>query len=389
MRSPCRGSERRLIQRKKWLVAGGLVFFCFLILFPLRAFSLNEFRTYDLSQLLCCLERVAPEDKKPVYNADGERIGYWGSCLWQGEKLELIRVGENNTLLALGAGGQFLEKSLAESRTLAQRMISLRFGEKAQIDDTSLVYLGPLHYFFRIAYSCGEQRFDDLLVEVTSGKIVNLPFSSGEREKAGSFFLQKENAQLDDSAIEEFEVVSGVVSYPYYISDKSTCLAMIMSWWARRGFPSLEKLFVFDSTTEYYVGEQFTQELIREVDIIGKGCGCDELQTVVEIFGSARGCFLEVSRYSTLGQEESLLNYSLIKKLIREEKHPFLTEITSQGITRYAVGIGFFQWGEERFILSLLPEVGEDKVSWRFYFFRWQTGYDEFKLYRIYPRRGF
>ena len=389
MRSPSWGSEKRLIQRKKWLVAGELVFFCFLILFPLRVFSLDKFRNYDLSQLLCCPGRITPEDRKPVYDADGERIGYWGSCLWQGEKLELIWVGENNVLVALGAGGQLLEKSLAESRTLAQKIISLRFNEKTRIDDISLVYLGPLHYFFRIAYSRGEQRFDDLLVEATSGKIVNLPLSSVRREKAGSFFLQKENTQSDDSAVEEFEVVSGVVSYPYYISDKSTCLAMIMSWWARRGFPSLEKLFVSDPTREYYIGKQFTQELIREVDIIGKGCGCKELQTVVEIFGSARGCFLEVSRYSTLGQGESLLNYSLIKKLIREEKQPFLTEIASQGITRYGVGIGFFQWGEERFVLSLLPEVGEDKVSWRLYFFRWQTGYDEFRLYRICPRRGF
>lgn len=387
MRFPRWGSKRCLARRTEGLAAFGLVFFCFLIFSSLRAFSLDDFEIYDFSQLLSRPERIPPKDRKPVYGPCRKRIGYWGSIFWQGEKLELIWTEQKNFLIALGAVGQLLEKSLAESRALAQRVISSRFGGETQIDDISLVYLGPLHYFFRIDYSCGEKRFDDLLIEVTSGKIVNLRFSS-DREEAGDFFLQKENTKRDGSTIEEFEVVGGVVSYPYYISDKSTCLAMIMSWWARRGFSALERLFVSDSNTQHYTGEHFAEELIREIDIVGTGCRCSELQTVVEIFGSARGCFLEVTRYSTLGEGGSLLSFSLIKKLIRGEKQPFLIEIISQGITRYAVGIGFLQWGEERYIVSLLPEVGEEKASWRLYFFRWQAGYDEFNLYRICPQRG-
>lgn len=386
MKFPQWGSKRRLARRTEGLAAFGLVFFCLLIFSPLRAFCLGDFEIYDFSELLSRPETIPPKDRKPVYGPYGDRIGYWGSIFWQGEKLELIWTEQKKFLIALGAGGQLLEKSLAESRALAQRVISSRFGGQTQIDDISMVYLGPLHYFFRIAYSCEETRFDDLLIEVTSGKIVNLRFSS-DRGEANRFFLQKENTKPDGSTIEEFEVVGGVVSYPYYISDKSTCLAMIMSWWARRGFSTLERLFISDSSTQHYTGEHFVEELIREIDIIGKRC-CSELQAMVEIFGSARGCLLEVTRYSTLSEGESLLSFSLIKNLIRGEKQPFLIEIISQGITRYAVGIGFLQWGEERYIVSLLPKVGEEKAGWRLYFFRWQTGYNEFSLYRICPQRG-
>jgi len=319
----------------------------------------------DLPFLIGQKEPVLKE--RLIYDLKGSLVGSYFSLKntkW-GEGFLVIKKGKEPIVLSFGVL-DFISHNLDNCNSIVKLAIKKRYNKDVLLFDNTLGYASPFFYFIR--YSFKSDNIPEVIMDLVTHRVVYPDSSSTERK----FLLPEEKNSLEEA---NFQIIKYVPKYKLYVSERATCIAMIMGYWSKKGFPQLYK---FSSGME-----EKPEKLIEELGRFEKGCSKCGVETALYLFASSRGYKMEVDRYiKDPFQGNSLFTFQHIKDWVKKGE-PFLIESSVAGIKKYAVGIGYADTPQGKFVVCSLPFSSLADFQNNLVFFKWRLG--TVKVYHFRP----
>jgi len=369
---------RKAIGKKGWR---GILFLGILTLgTPALASSLNI--EQEVGSFLPEFKDASVIAERAVFGWEGEKVAGLRLLAIQGRYLEIVygEYGTNRVPLLLGTGGRFLTDSTTRAEDFAKRIIDTRFGDFGQIGETILIRGGPFSYLARIDYSKKGKPLGNLLFDLSTQKILvgNLP----TKEQSGRNGPCEQGPPTEAQAPRKLKSLTSVPVYPLFFSDRATCLAMILGYWAANGYPELMGVGASSKGRE---GDHL-REWIRGIDLIGRGCPeCQSIERTVEVVSSWSGIPLAVRLIPGEAWKDGRPSFQMIQRLIDRENQPFLVEDAARVSPRYGVGVGYLVAGGCSFVACQLPGPQDLKSVWNPVFINWEKDFQNLNFYRISP----
>ncbi len=320
--------------------------------------------------------------ERAVFGWEGEKVAALRLLACGGRYLEIIynESGAGRVLLLLGMDGRFLTDSIARAEDSARRIIHTRFGDSGRIGESRLIRGGPLSYLASIDYSRNGKILGNLLLDLTTQKSQIRNFQP--KEQLGRIRSCGKEIPADSVAPPKMKILPSVPLYSLFYSDRATCLAMVLSFWAARGYPELMGI----EAASRGRGDDTLREWIREIDLIGRGCPeCQSVEKTVEVLSSWSGIPLTVRLIGGEAWKDGQPSFQMIQRLIDRENQPFLVEDAAGGSPRYGVGVGYLVAGGCPFVACQLPGPQDLKSVWNPVFINWEKDFQNLHFYRISP----
>lgn len=322
--------------------------------------------------------------ERPVLGQEGKKVAGLRLLSIQGRHLEIVygEFGASRVPLLLGTGGRFLTDSIARAEDFAKRIIQTRFGDSGQIGRAILIRGGPFSYLARIDYSRKGKPLGGLLFDLSTQKV--LVENSQSKEQSACNRPYDPGTPTELRVPRKLRTLTSVPVYPLYFSDRATCLAMILGYWAANGYPELMGIW---SSSRDKEGDP-PREWIRGIDLIGRGCSeCQSIDKTVELISTWSRCPLAVRLIQGGAWSDGRASFQMIQRLIDDENQPFLLVDTACKPPRYAVGVGYLVAGGHSFVACLMP-VAEDVTSfWKPAFINWESDFRNLRIFQISPSR--
>lgn len=345
---------------------------------PAFAFSVDIEK--EVGSLLPEFKNASVIGERAVFGWEGEKVGSLRLLANRGRHLEIIfSEFEARVPLLLGAGGCFLTDSIARAEDSARRIIDTRFGDSGRIGQTQLIRRGPLSYFARIDYSRIGRPLGNLLLDLSTQKIQ--VEKTQPKEQPGRSGSCGEGIPADSRGPLKMKILPSVPCYPLFFSDRATCLAMILGYWAAKGYPELMGMGAANKGR----GSDPLREWIRGIDLIGRGCPeCQSMEKTVDVLSSWSGLPLAVRLIRGEPRKDGQPSFGMIRRLIDEDQ-PFLLVDASCDPPHYAVGTGYLAGRGQIFVACLLPAPEDSKSLWRPALINWERGFPNLQFFQISP----
>jgi hypothetical protein len=320
--------------------------------------------------------------ERDVFGWQGEKVAGLRLLANRGRHLEIVfsESEASRVPLLLGTEGCFLTDSIARAEDSVRRIIHTRFGDSGRIGQTQLIRRGPFSFFVRIDYSRNGKPLGNVLLDLSTQKIQVGDFQPKEQLSRKRSY--GERIPSDSGAPRKMKILRSVPCYSLFFSDRATCLAMVLSFWAARGYPELMGLEAANKGR----GDDLLREWIRGIDLIGRGCPeCQSVEKTVEVVSSWSGIPMAVKLIRGEAWKDGQPSFQMIQRLIDQENQPFLV-VDAAGIPpRYGVGVGYLVAGGCSFVACLLPGPQDLKSLWNPVFINWEKDFQNLHFYRISP----
>lgn len=362
----------------------GLIFFFVMLSVGVPAFASGPDIGDEVGSFLPEFTNALVIAERPVFGQEGKKVAGLRLLASQGRHLEIVygESGAGRVPLLLGTGGRFLTDSTARAEDFAKRIIHTRFGDSGQIGRTLLIRGGPFSYLARIDYSQKGKPLGNLLFDLSTQKI--LVGNPQSKEQSAGNRLYEPGAPTEPQVPRKLKTLTSVPVYPLFFSDRATCLAMILGYWAANGYPELMGI----GTAGKDKGGDPLKEWIRGIDLVGRGCSeCQSIEKTVELISTWSGRPLAVRLIRAEAGSDGRPSFQVIQRLIDDENQPFLLVDAACQAPRYAVGVGYLVAGGWSFVACLMP-VAEDVTSvWKPVFINWGNDFQSLQFYQISPSR--
>ena len=360
----------------------GLPFFLVMLSLGVPAFASSLNIEDEVGSFLPEFRNAPVIAERPVFGPEGKKVAGLRLLAIPGRHLEMVygECGTNRVPLLLGTGGRFLTDSTARAEDFARRIIDTRFGDSGQIGQAILIRGGPFSYLARIDYSQKGKPLGNLLFDLSTQRILVGNLQS--KDQFGRNGPHEQGPQMEPQAPRKLKSLTSVPIYPLFFSDRATCLAMILGYWAANGYPELMGM----GGANKGKGGDPLREWIRGIDLIGRGCPeCQSVEKTVEVVSSWSGLPLAVQLIRGEAWKDGQPSFQMIQRLIEHENQPFLL-VDAAGVSpRYAVGIGYLVGGGFSFVACLLPGPQDLKSVWNPVFLNWEKDFQNLHFYRISP----
>jgi hypothetical protein len=241
-----------------------------------------------------------------------------------------------------------------------------------------LIRGGPFSYLARIDYSQKGKPLGNLLFDLSTQKIVVGNLQS--KKQSGRPY--EPGPPTEPQGPRKLKTLTSIPVYPLFFSDRATCLAMVLGYWAANGYPELMKIRASSKERE---GDAL-REWIRGIDLIGRGCPeCQPVEKTVEVISSWSGIPLAVEVNRGEAWKNGQSSFRRIQRLIDLGNQPFLVEDAAGVSPRYGVGMGYLVAGGCSFVACLLPGPQDLKSVWNPVFINWEKDFQNLNFYRISP----
>jgi hypothetical protein len=320
--------------------------------------------------------------ERAVFGWGGEKVAGLRLLAYRGRHLEIVysESGASRVPLLLGVEGRFLTDSVARVEDSARRIIHTRFGDSGRIGQTRLIRRGPLSYWARIDYSQNGKPLGNLLLDLPTQKIQ--VGRTQPKEHLGRNKSRREGIPADPGAPRKIKILPSVPCYPLFFSDRATCLAMILGYWAAKGYPELMGMGGANKGR----GDDLLREWIRGIDLIGRDCPeCQSVEKTIEVLSSWSGLPLAVRLIRGEAWKDGQPSFQMIQRLIEQENQPFLV-VDAAGVSpHFGVGMGYLVAGGCSFVACLVPGPPDLKSVWNPVFINWEKDFQDLNFYRISP----
>jgi hypothetical protein len=361
----------------------GLIFFFVMLSVGVPAFASGLYPEDGVGSFLPEFRNAPVIGERPVFGQEGKKVAGLRLLTIQGRHLEIVygEFGASRVPLLLGTGGRFLTDSTARAEDFAKRIIQTRFGDSGQIGRTILVRGGSFSYWARIDYSQKGKPLGNLLFDLSTQKI--LVANPQSKEQSARDRPYEPGPPTEPQVPRKLKTLTSVPFYPLFFSDRATCLAMILGYWAANGYPELMGIGASSKDKE---GDPIRQ-WIRGIDLIGRGCSeCQSIGKTVELISTWSRRPLAVKLIRGDAASDGWPSFQVIQGLI-DENQPFLLVDTSCEPPRYAVGVGYLVAGRHSFVACLMPAAEDVMSVWKPVFINWENDFQSLQFYQISPSR--
>jgi len=328
--------------------------------------------------------------ERPVFGTDGRELGRLALLMnTQKQYLEAIYLEGKGACVPLlfWRGRPFLRDALAKSEESARIMTNTRLGQEGRIDPALLVRGGPLHYWARIGYSRNEKPVGSFLFDLMSQKVEPTDWLWDEPSD-GKRRLEARLPEIEKEA-RKVKLLASVPDYSLYLSDRATCLGMMLGYWANQRHSEWIQTRASENDRKGNTGNPPPRDWIKEIDLLGKGCfDCQSIEKTVELFSQSRGLPVTVRAFDGKALEGSRSSFRMIQDLVDRESYPFLLEDKASRPFRYAVGIGYLVAGGWPFVACLIPSAESIGGPWQEAFLNWEFDFEHFRIFQMMPLEG-
>ncbi|MEI6157188.1 MAG: hypothetical protein WCP87_02340, partial [Atribacterota bacterium] len=316
----------------------------------------------------------------PLYSVQGRVIGQVISTRIHGLEYELIYV--HGHLIGIGEG-EYLKTVFLESEKMFRSTLQSRYGEKVEAIHRRLIFINPLSFIINGTYTYEGKVINDLNLHCNSFIMSLFPWDDFSGE------LHFETQSSSFRGVSFHEVTFPLPSYEYYLSDFSTCLLMLADYWRSKDW--IRMPLPPDDSRYFLVNLHL---MIQDVDRLRRKCNCEKdsksTSEIIRLFIQARGknVGIQIGEKNIPDGSESF-SFEDIKRIIQDEDQPYLMEISSFGkFVNYGIVNGYLEIPDGEYVECVFPVALRGERRWQRYFFKWDEGYDSFKIYQITGRAG-
>jgi hypothetical protein len=298
------------------IVSGNPFFFVFLFFsFPLILSAENIIPT--------CWETTS---STVIHNLAGESFTLEQLTGRNGENGYLIR-DERGTIEEAGFG----VSPHAAYRANTEKIARLCAGKNRILSEPELLYPGPTFILYRYRMSVEGRPIGTITVDPVKLVVVDALLRRPKKT------VQARTGRTGSSCTR----IAGIPCISYYLNDMPTALAMIFTYWEKKGFPDMR------IANEKTKRKETDAELVYEIN---KACESCLEASATELFAASRGYRFVTKTISSTGPDF----LPLLQKELSAGR-PVLVQIASCGLVHYGVLTGLDDTASSGYGELLLP----------------------------------